>query len=450
MYTGRFESSVDHRNNHLADSFLTATLKKGHYLIAIEVFWVQSFFRNINLSATTSSNTKTDLKLISSGSNFDILFYKTFLSYYLDTYEAVKSKNEALMSKILKSKQMVLSTKLDSALSARKQEKKGDLKVELSYLELMEGFFVIFGTLKSTSNSAKIKLKIDPIFLQPNFIISPELIQLLNGSIGDLEMLELTPESPIFFYLVRVNLNGQYAHLPISNSFDRFLSGFEIVDLANPSTAKIDLLEDLIHELYFENIVFENILNTVIPNTRSTDKEKLQNLAELRVKDIDSRLGKDNKQLNLIKYQYGLNDTMAFDLEKRDSEDSVSVLEMDHETLAALAVRYGKLSTRVWNGSPVAVREYILQSEYFVAFYFENREPGCMFVEKRDFVLTNLKLSEVEAGNKSGSEPTDVEELSIELEIGYGKDRLVLLNPVETKASHDYSYTTKYKLVYSK
>lgn len=449
MYSGRFESSVDHRSNHLSDSFLTATLKKGHYLIAIEVFWVQPFFRNINLSVTTSSNTRTDLKLISSGSNFDILFYKTFLSYYLDTYEAIKSKDEALMSRILKSKQLELSTKLQANLKIRNKEKQENISVELNYLELMEGFFVTFGTMKTSTDSIRLKLKIDPIFLQPNYIISPELIQLLNGSIGDLDKIELTSESPIFFYLVRVNLNAQYAHLPNSDNFDRFLSNFEIIEVDKPSQGKMVLLEDLINDLYFENIVFESIFNTVIPNTRSTDKEKLRNLAENRVKEIELKFGKGNKQINLITYQYGLNEAEILDLEKRGSDDTLSVMEMDHETLAGLAVKYGKLSPRVWKGSAVAVKEYILHSEYFVAFYFENREPGSVYVEKRDFVLTNLKLSE-EGGNKSISgEATDIEELSIELEVGYGKDRLVLLHPVENKTSHDYSYTTRYKLVYS-
>ena len=68
----------------MADIFLKSKFKKGNYLLALEIFWECEDYTNINISFHSEDNAYIPYKLISSGSNFDIVFYKAFMSYYID------------------------------------------------------------------------------------------------------------------------------------------------------------------------------------------------------------------------------------------------------------------------------------------------------------------------------------------------------------------------------
>ena len=50
VYNAKFDCSIDHQENCLQDYFLKGKLKKGMYIIAVEVFWENDYFKNINLT----------------------------------------------------------------------------------------------------------------------------------------------------------------------------------------------------------------------------------------------------------------------------------------------------------------------------------------------------------------------------------------------------------------
>ena len=52
-YIAKFDCSMDHQENCLKDVFLKAKLKKGTYILAVEIFWENDYFKNINLTMHT-------------------------------------------------------------------------------------------------------------------------------------------------------------------------------------------------------------------------------------------------------------------------------------------------------------------------------------------------------------------------------------------------------------
>lgn len=105
---GKFDCSMDHQENCLADTFLKAKIPNGMYLLAVEVFWEQDYFKNINLSMHTQLNALTPLKYVSCGSNFDLVFYKAFLSYYLKFFTNKTGKLAKGSSSAFKSKRITI------------------------------------------------------------------------------------------------------------------------------------------------------------------------------------------------------------------------------------------------------------------------------------------------------------------------------------------------------
>jgi ribosomal protein L31E len=123
----------------------------------------------------TQLNQHVPLKLISSGSNFDIVFYKAFMSYYLQFLGPMENRNKKEASKAFKTKKIQIGDDLSRKLA----ELGSKAQLHLEYLELMSGFYIVVGTLNFKSNIPRIRLIVNKQFKTDKYIISPELVNLL-------------------------------------------------------------------------------------------------------------------------------------------------------------------------------------------------------------------------------------------------------------------------------
>src|SRR3990167_9069837 len=219
----------------------------------------------------------------------------------------------------------------------------------------MEGFHIIYCifTPTQTNLSCKVCLTVNPQFICPEYIISPELLSLLDGQILDLDKIELDIEHPMIFFLIRKNLN-----LPLklpSPKFEKFFSGYALKSFGSGKSGQMVSMELIpteqerqrmflqkISNLYFELLFFDTVLEVTVPCIRKPDREILQSLARSVLKELGDS-PKDATRRALIQHQYGLE---AADSEVMNhSDQSVSFLEMDQETMTQLVKRFGKESS---------------------------------------------------------------------------------------------------------
>lgn len=194
--------------------FLKSKLKKGKYLLALEVFWETDYYTNINLSFHTEENEYVPYKLISSGSNFDIVFYKAFLSYYLTVLNPLKDAEAEAAT--FNAKPLLIEPEASQLL-------KGRAEARLQYVEFTTGFYMIVGRFSTKSKKAAgLRLFTNPGFLQDRYIISPELTNILEGRVAGITEIELGPSQPVFLILLRTNIaseNGGRKQLDVGTFF---------------------------------------------------------------------------------------------------------------------------------------------------------------------------------------------------------------------------------------
>jgi len=467
IFSARFEASADCSNNKTADLFIKPRLKQGRYIIALEVFWKTDYFKNINLSISSSLNSKVEPKLISSGANFDIVFYKTFVSYHLDLLEAEKSQDKNAASKILKTRDLEILPKLKADLQTKLKQAGPSLhpsdssgtaepKVSMNYLELMEGFFIVYCSYVQPEPNIRIELTIDQIFLDPSFIISPELTHLLDGEVLEFDKIALDYKHPILFFLIRRNLNvSEHKFGKLENfigSFKISIPGPEQPELGmavsiqtplTPGAEKLSPYLTTLANLYFEHLYFEPMIEITVPNLRKPDKEILQSLARQAIKLPNV----SQQRIQLLTYQFGL-DAQDSDI-IQDSDLSASFVDMNQETMTNLVRRYGKVTERVWGGETTQVKDYVLHSENFLAILVESKEPTRIYTECREFKVKNLVLEEhqfEDMHNMHNPQGAEKGPFTVEFTLGPKQTKLMVLNLSEGRVSYKYNYTVKYKL----
>lgn len=158
----------------------------------------------------TQLNALTPLKFISCGSNFDLVFYKAFLSYYLKFFTNKTDKLKKGPSSTFKSKKITIVDDITRKLA----EIGSKTAIDLDFLQLMDGFCIVVGSFEILDNTPRVRLQINKQFQSEKYIVSPELVNLLRGNItGDQEII-LDAKNPVFFILVRTNMNSKYTKRP--------------------------------------------------------------------------------------------------------------------------------------------------------------------------------------------------------------------------------------------
>lgn len=456
LYIGKFESSSICKLNDLADVFLKPRLKKGKYLLAIEVFWKVDYFKNINLSISTSLNAKVDTRLIGSGSNFDIVFYKTFVSYYIDIFESEINGQDS--SKSMKSRDLAITNQIQKDLAKRESSIIANRSLRssftLNYIELMEGFYVICCKYIADEIRIRIHLTLNPQFMEKMYILSPELMNLLDSKLLSFDSISVDIVNPMLFFLVRKDLNFpdlKTLHL------ENFFSGFELRSVSGPTlestdgqvyeiseTTRSQALKDSICNLYFEHLFFESMLEINVPYIKKTDKELLQMLAKQYLRDHPSCT--PLKQL-AVQYQYGLDNNESGEI-LNDSNQTTSFVEMNQETLSNLLRRFGKVTSRPWSGKETQAKEYIIHSDNFLAILIENKESDMTYVEFRDFTVTHLAIDDGKHEEDHGlnsSRSSEANKIPVEFRLEPKQTKLIVLNLTEGETTYKYSYSVKYK-----
>ena len=434
IFISKFNCSMDHINNFLKDIFLKAKLKKGNYLLAVEVFWESPDYRNINISLHTQLNELIPLKLISSGSNFDIVFYKAFMSYYLQILET--NKLGEFQSKSFKTKKITIA----SDLSKKMKEVGYNGRVRLEYLELMNGFYIVVGNLYFNSMVPSVKLMINKQFHDIRYIISPELINLLNGEITGIKEMHLSMKQPLFFILVRTSLHSKFRKRKEAR-MSQFFDQYYIQEL--PSNAgeifkdKEKVYNEILQNLYFEHFFFKNLIDATIPCIRKSDKELLEGIASdyirtnlLKIDDVD--------MINKISYQFNLktgNNQDGQNSQEDSLNDSLSFLEMTEETFKNLIKKYGRKNVRMWSMKTYQIFEYVFHSDNFLAFFFENKEDKIFYEEIKTFEAENLEIDD----HDINSEPYCVN-------LSPGETHLLVCKLAPNKSHYKYKYKTQFKL----
>lgn len=194
--------------------------------MALEIFWEDPSFTNMSVSFHTFNNYLIPYKLISSGSNFDIVFYKAFMSYYLDTINPTKETDS---KKTFKARNLTIRSKIAAAIS-----KKGcDSNFSLEYVEFTTGFYMVIGKVEARIKPIPpILLKVSSKFQNSKYIISPEFLNILEGKIVGLKSIKISASSPLFFILIRTDITSRYSKVP-DLKIDDFFSSFEIKEMTN-------------------------------------------------------------------------------------------------------------------------------------------------------------------------------------------------------------------------
>lgn len=433
VFVAKFDCSMDHVDNFLKDIFLKAKLKKGSYLLAFEIFWENTYYRNINISMHTQLNELIPLKLISSGSNFDIVFYKAFMSYYMQVLQ--KGKLGELNSSSFKTKKILIAKDVKHKL--REIGLKGS-KVKLEYLEIMNGFYIVVGSASFSQEMPNIKLFINKIFQDSRYIVSPELVNLLNGEITGRSEIILSMRNPVFFVLVRTNLRSIFKRKKqgdMSLFFDRYHIEKKLHSSAKDEFDMKDKnYNQIVKNLYFEHFFFKALIDATIPCVRKSDHQILESLAEVYIKGILERKN-DKDSIEKISYQFELKKENKNQLSERSDEDSLSFVEMTEETFKILIKKYGKKNVRKWSMEDYKIYEYVFHSDNFIAFFFENQEDKIFYEEIKNFKCENLEID----GHDINKEPYFVN-------LSPGETHLLVCRLKEGESEYKYKYTTKFKI----
>lgn len=196
-------------------------------------------------------------------------------------------------------------------------------------------------------------------------------------------------------------------------------------------------------KFYFEHLYFESMLEINVPFIKKSDKEVLQSLARQALRNNSM----DNLQNQLIHYQYGLDVQNSNDL--NDSNQTMSIVEMNQETLSNLLRRFGKSTSRIWNDAECQIKEYLLHSENFLAILVENKELNKSYIEIRDFTVTNLTIDDVKPEDEleiNSGRNLSPKKIPVEFKLDPKQSKLILLKLVDEDLPFKYSYSVKYKL----
>lgn len=223
----------------------------------------------------------------------------------------------------------------------------------------------------------------------------------MSGNVtGDSEVI-LDARNPLFLILVRTNLSSRFVKkidVKMSLFFDQYY-----IDPAEPSTIELNKKRDFFlkntkNYLLFEHYFFGNLFNLALPTLRRPDQDILQDLA----RNFIASSHKENKTFDLeakIRYFYLIGDSPTLghdkisikqDLDLTDDADSVSFVEMSEETFKNLILKFGKKSTRSWSLKEYKIYEWVLHSDNFLAFFYENKEDKVFYEEIKSFESTGL------------------------------------------------------------
>jgi hypothetical protein len=134
----------------------------------------------------------------------------------------------------------------------------------------------------------------------------------------------------------------------------------------------------------------------------------------------------------------------------------MSFLEMSEETFKNLIIKFGKKSTRSWSMKEYKIYEWVLHSDNFLAFFFENKEDKAFYEEIKLFESTGLILPEndilydLELGELDKKEDGAVEEFdrrkNFLINLSPGETHMLILRIENEKMEYRYRYKTKFKI----
>jgi len=426
-FVAKFDCCIDQSGNSLADIFLKSKLQKGKYMLALETFWESTKYTNINISFYTDNNSYIPFTLISSGTNFDIVFYKAFLTYYL---KKLKIENDSQQERGFSGKKIDITEKLNQELRSKNLQS----EVTLEHIEFTTGFYMIIGKIEAEIEPPEITLEINTIFHSDKYVISSELINLLEGVVTGNKRIRLSSKLPLFFLLLRTNIHSKHASTEIT-SISKIFSKFEISNskLTSPKRQWRKRYSSIVSDIYFEHFFFKSMVEASIPCIRRSDKELLSNLAKEYLQEIKGK-NKDFEEISSkLTYQYGLkgeanNNSFM-------SNESVSFLEMTEDTFKNIIKRFGKRNQRSWMSKPYAIYEYIFHSDNFLAIYWENKEDKAFYEEIREFEeTTNLEI-----------EGHDISK-PYRLSLSPGETHLVICKLLPDANEYIYRYNSRFKI----
>lgn len=164
-----------------------------------------------------------------------------------------------------------------------------------------------------------------------------------------------------------------------------------------------------------------------------------------------------------IKYLYQLNFFKGRNIESVENQDgsydgdSMSFLEMSEETFKNLIIKFGKKSTRHWSMKEYKIFEWVLHSDNFLAFFFENKEDKAFYEEIKIFESSGLVLPEnalLDNFDMVGKNPESkkVGEHQYEkkknflINLSPGETYMLILRIENDCQEYRYRYKTKFKI----
>ena len=152
----------------------------------------------------------------------------------------------------------------------------------MEYVEFTTGFYMIIGKIDYLGKVPGIKLQINSDFHSEKYIISPELLNILEGNITGITDILLAPEAPIFFILLRTNMRSDNLAIPHLR-IDDFFDNFEILKRTKKnkefSKKKDETAMTIFKQLNFEHYFFRSMIDVSIPCIRRSDREVLSQIA---------------------------------------------------------------------------------------------------------------------------------------------------------------------------
>lgn len=151
-------------------------------------------------------------------------------------------------------------------------------KLQIEYLELMTGFYIVVGNVSIKSRVPRIKLIVNKQFQNEKYIISPELGNLLEGKITGTEEVNLDCKNSMFFILVRTNLLSKYVRkkdIKMTRFFDQYYINSQDADLEEIEKKKEEFYQQMCTNLTFEHYFFGSLFKTTLPTIRRPDLDIL-------------------------------------------------------------------------------------------------------------------------------------------------------------------------------
>ena len=136
-----------------------------------------------------------------------------------------------------------------------------------------------------------------------------------------------------------------------------------------------------------------------------------------------------------------------------EDDDSMSFVEMSEETFKNLILKFGKKATRSWSLKEYKIFEWVLHSDNFLAFFFENKEDKYFYEEIKLFQSTGLILPNYVKNIfelESKDSPKEAGEFEKRREffvnLSPGQTHMLILRIENGRPEFKYRYTTKFKI----